>query len=134
MTMSVESLPSEPVIIKDSPLGSLPDPSPLSSSQWRTLLALADTIVPAVVESTKPSTPFKALALEPPRYRQVTATIDKYALESQHTDKTDDLTLQYLAERPSKLPRFKEAIWRFLAFSMAPQDLRKVTMILNLLE
>jgi hypothetical protein len=133
MTVPVESLRSEPIIIKDSPLRGLPE-SPLSDSQWRTLLAIADTIVPAIVESTKPSTPFKSLALESSRYRQVTATIDKYALESQHIDKTDDLTLQYLAERPSKIPRFKEAIWRFLALSTPPQDLRMITIILNLLK
>jgi hypothetical protein len=134
MTAPVESLPSEPITIKPSPLAELPKDDPLTKDQWRTLLAIADTIVPPIIESTKDSVPFKAIAVEPSKYADVVKTIDGYAAASEHIDKTEDLTKQYLAERPSKVPGFKEAIWRFLALNTPPDQLKLITIILNMLQ
>ena len=136
MTAAVESLPSEPIshIIKDSPLGDLPKDDPLTKDQWRTLLAIADTVVPAIIESTKPSTPFKAIAVESKRYAGIVATIDKYARESEHVNKTENLTQEYLAERPSKIPGFRDALYRFLALNTPPDQVRMIGIILNLLK
>lgn len=136
MTAPVESLHAEPIshIIKDSPLGDLPKDDPLTKDQWRTLLAIADTVVPAIIESTKPTTPFKAIAVEPKKYASVVATIDRYAAESEHVNKTENLTQEYLSERPSKIPQFRDALYRFLALNTPPDQVKLIGIILNLLK
>jgi hypothetical protein len=124
----------EPISIKSSPLPSLSKEDPLTKDQWRTLLAIADTIVPAIVENKKDTPAFKAKAVEAVQYASIVSGLEKQAAESQHIDKTEDVVKQYLAERPSKLPGFKEAIWRFLTTSVPPDQLKIMQIALNLLQ
>lgn len=127
-------MPSEPVSIKGSPLPALSTEDPLSKDQWRTILSIADTIVPAIVESTKSSTPFKVKAVEASQYASTVAFLEKKAIESEHVDKTQDIVKNYLAERPSKVPGFKETLWRLLSTSVPVDQLKLMQIVLNLLQ
>jgi hypothetical protein len=125
-----EDFNTEPVAIKSSPLAPLPMEDVVTADQWRTLMAIADTVIPTVIEKSKEKTAFKELAIEPRDYSIAVATIDKHALRAEHKD----LTIEYLNERPSQNPVFREAVRRFLALS-TPKDLLKLMQLgLNLLQ
>ncbi|KIW04861.1 uncharacterized protein PV09_04043 [Verruconis gallopava] len=115
-----------PVMIKDSPLAPVPAEDPLTKDQWRTLLAIADAVVPTVVEKRKGKESFSAVALESKEYAAVVAELE------QHTQDAD-LAVKYLKERPSQNPVFKESLWRLFGEN-TPKDLVKLmALVLNLL-
>jgi molybdopterin-guanine dinucleotide biosynthesis protein A len=125
-----EQFDMEPVTIKSSPVAPIPGEDPLTKDQWRTLMAIADTVVPTVVEKSKGKTAFKALAVDSVDYSRALTTIEKHASHSQRRD----IASEYLKERPSQLPAFREAVHRFLALN-TPHDLLKLMQTgLNLLQ
>jgi hypothetical protein len=127
---AAETFNVEPVTIKASPRAPKPEEDPLTQDQWRTLLAIADTVVPAIVEQSKGTVSFKAIAVEPTEYARAVTAIEKHALRQQRTD----FAIDYLKERPSQLPAFKEAVWRFLALNTPQDQLKAMRMGLNLLQ
>ncbi|KAI9730202.1 MAG: hypothetical protein M1834_005966 [Cirrosporium novae-zelandiae] len=87
----------------------LPCPAPgevLTSAQWTTLLALADTVIPAIESS--PSNPLKALVLPGQGYK---TTVD--LLQARANPSIDQkLPKQYLKENASSIPAFKALLRR----------------------
>lgn len=113
---------------KASPLPSLPE-DPLTPSQWRLLLALADAIIPTVVPET-PVDPMKELAVPSSEYSQALTTLESTNLRGDE----EGLAKTYLSERPSQNPAFKEALWRFIGCHV-PADLKsQLALAFNLLD
>jgi hypothetical protein len=122
------SLPSASVPLKASPLPPTAKGDPLTKDQWRTLLALADAMVPCV----QPAGAAGPKDLEVPAsvYSTSLANIEKFALASDEVG----LAKSYLSERPSEIPEFVESLHRLLSFYV-PTDLKQqMTLGLNLLK
>lgn len=102
---------------------------PLTPSQWRTLMAFADTFIPSV--APKGTTKGKGILRVPDaEYASVLRKLEKQELDGRDTV----LAKEYLAEKPSDLPEFKTSIWRFVS-QYVPSDARKqLTIIFGLLE
>ncbi|KAF2104595.1 long-chain fatty alcohol dehydrogenase [Rhizodiscina lignyota] len=112
-----------------SPAPPKPEADPLTSSQWRSLLAFADAVIPDLAPKSTANAE-TSLPIPENEYSTALSTIQQYALRGSH----EDLAKQYLAERPSNLPDFKETTWRQLALYV-PEDPRKqLTTILSILE
>jgi len=122
------SLPSAPVPPKATPLPPLSKDEPLTKDQWRTILALADAMVPCV----KPAGAAGPKDLEVPASVYVTslANIEEFALASDEVG----LAKAYLSERPSEVPEFVESLHRLLSFNIPSDMKQQMTMGLNLLK
>jgi hypothetical protein len=101
---------------------------PLTKDQWRTLLAMADAIVPCV-KPTGSAGP-QELEVSSSVYATSLGAIEKFALASDEVG----LAKTYLSERPSQSPEFVECLHRLMAFNV-PSDLKQqMTLGLNLLK
>jgi hypothetical protein len=122
------SLSTQTVSPKAVPLPPLPSEDPFTPAQWNTLLAITDTVIPTV----KPIATANAQT-------EVAATDNEYAtaistLKGRSSEGSEAIATQYLHERPSSIPEFREALQRLFGRSM-PHDVRKkMGMLLNILE
>lgn len=112
----------------DSPLPPVPKGEVLTESQWKTLLAIADTIVPAVEASSSPS--LHKLSVQASEYTNAVEQIQKAV----PADGPSDAVQKYLAERPGSLPGFKELIQRQFGDYMREDALKGIRVILSTLE
>ncbi|KAL8916126.1 MAG: hypothetical protein Q9208_008693 [Pyrenodesmia sp. 3 TL-2023] len=112
----------------DSPLPPVPEGDVLTESQWTTLLAIADTIVPAVEASSSPS--LKSLSVQSSEYTNAVQQIQKAV----PADAPSDAVQKYLAERAGSLPRFKELIQRQFGDYMREDALKGIRVILSTLD
>jgi hypothetical protein len=117
--MSVESLTSAPVSPKDSPLPPVPAEDPITKDQWRTLLSLADCIIPSIQPSSI-AQPTSQLAVSDPDYGTALGKIEQYAV----ADGGNGLAKKYLEEKASDIPAFTENLRRILTFYV-PTDMKK---------
>src|SRR5579871_3757535 len=120
---------TSPVTPKASPLPPVSTIDPLTSSQWRTLLALADTVIPSIVPKTTANSS-EELGVPESNYSSALSTIE--ATFSQ--DQTKELAKEYLNERPSQLPAFKELLHRLLGTHLATDVAKSLATSLTLLE
>lgn len=133
--------PAAKIIPRASPVVPIPDEDPLTPAQWKTLLALADAVVPAVVpssaavpsSSTADNESMTALALPVAEYREAVASVAA-VVEGQSADEKEELARTYLGERASEIPAFRAIIRRMLAVYMPEEGRRKLTGILNMLK
>lgn len=111
----------------DTPLPPLRDGEVLTDTQWRTLMAIADTVVPSIKASTEPSQDH--LGLPPSEYtgalKRISARVPSRS--------GNDLAQQYLSERPSDIPAFKYLISRTLAECLAEDARKAIRVILSAL-
>ncbi len=112
----------------DSPLPPVPKGDVFIESQWKTFLAIADTIVPAVEASSSPS--LQNLSVQPSEYANAVEQIQKAV----PADAPSDAVQKYLAERAGSLPRFKELIQRQFGDYMRDDALKGIRVILSTLE
>ncbi|KAL8748650.1 MAG: hypothetical protein Q9184_007163 [Pyrenodesmia sp. 2 TL-2023] len=112
----------------DSPLPPVPTGDVLTDSQWKTLLAIADTIVPAVEASSTHS--LIKLSVQPSEYTSAVEQIQKAV----PPDAPSDAVQKYLAERAGSLPRFKELIQRQFGDYMREDALKGIRVILSTLK
>ena len=112
----------------DTPLPPPPDGQVLTESQWTTLMAIADTVIPSIQVSSTLSN--RSLYIAPAKYASTHETITQ-RLPAQ-TD--PDLTQRFLEENASSLPGFKEVLQRILG-DYTREDARKgIRVILSALK
>ena len=128
--MAGPELNASPVSPKASPVPARPAEDPLTKDQWRTLLAIADTIVPSIhAESAGPSK--HGLVIDDSAYSLTLSTLQQ---RLKPTDgKVDVLAKKFLEERPSENPAFKEILTRFFGLWAPSEAKQQITLILNLL-
>ena len=126
-------------------LNPLPNPLPpppakeiFTAAQWRTLLAVADTVIPSLTFSTSqtrlPSTAVQtvenAIRLPPEQYDGVAKDLEARLAP----DAPATLVHAYLEENASSNPRFREALQRLLGSYMSGDAVRELGGLLWALE
>lgn len=112
----------------DSPLPPPPEGDVLTQSQWETLLAVADTLVPAIEASSTHST--DRLAVQPSEYTTAIQKIQNVV----PVDAAPDAAQRYLAGRASSAPGFRELIQRTFGDYMRNDSLKGIRVVLSALE
>jgi hypothetical protein len=112
----------------DAPLPPPPASEPLTESQWVTLMAIADTVVPTIEVSSTPST--KSLSLQASEYTTAVEAIKKRVPAG--TD--DELPQAYLRENASSIPGFKELLRRTIGHYVREDAKKGIRVILSALE
>ena len=112
----------------ESPLPPPPPDTVLTESQWTTLLAIVDAIIPPIGVSSVPS----------PNKLSVASSEYDVACEKLRKNlppgADDSLAQQYFQESPSSLPGFRDALHRILG-QYVREDARKgIRVILSTLE
>ncbi len=125
------SLPTEPVSPKATPLPPLPSEDPLSPLQWKTLLAIADAIVPTVKPMSTAITQTE-IAVTDKEYSTVVTKLR--ALTPAKDPEAETITKDYLEDNATSDPNFKMELQRLFAAHMSPDQRSQLTMILNVLE
>ena len=111
----------------DSPLPLHQNDHTLTESQWTTLLAIADTIVPSVAAGVEGST--TQLAITEAEYAGAKDTISQRRINDD-----SDLTNHYLDEKPSSIPAFKALLERNLNDYLRADAKKGLRVILSALE
>ena len=112
----------------DSPLPPPPEGEVLTAAQWRTLMAIADAILPSIEVSTTLST--EKLAVQASEYASAIDQIQKFIPVAADTE----VTRYYLQENASSTPGFKESIHRQLGHYVREDALKGIRVILAALE
>lgn len=122
------SLSTQTVSPKAASLPAIPDEDPFTPAQWKTLLAIADAVIPAVKPASVASVQSE-FAVKENEYATAVSQLEGNSEESSKAVATE-----YLHESASSLPDFKGAWHRFFMLN-TPQDARKqLAMVLNALE
>ncbi|MCJ1310361.1 hypothetical protein MMC25_004025 [Agyrium rufum] len=108
----------------------LPEGEVLSESQWRTLMAIGDTVIPSIHEATSESTSQDTFALSEKEYNKVSSNI-RSALPTSSSPK---LLQTYLAENASGNEGAREFIQRTLSCYVRPAQRKGMGVILNALD
>jgi hypothetical protein len=127
--MSAEALPSARVSPKDSPLPPVPAEDPITQDQWRTLLSLADCVIPSIQPSSV-AEPTSQLAVPDPDYSTALGKIEQYAV----ADGGNGLAEKYLQEKASDIPAFIDNLRRILTFYVPPGMKKEFQLGLTLLK
>ncbi|KAL1598803.1 hypothetical protein SLS60_007945 [Paraconiothyrium brasiliense] len=123
-----ETIPTATVSPKATTLPPLPAEDPLTPAQWRTLLAIAETIVPAV----KPSATARGRT-------EIVVTDNEYsAIVSRLKGLTPDLDGEEAAkavldDNPALDPVFREELRRVIALTLPQSNRKDLSIILNIL-
>lgn len=118
-----------PVTPKASTLPSLSKEDPLGPAQWRTFMAIADTVIPSIKPASS-AQGMNELAVPDEEYAQIVTRMKSHCLH----DSNEGLAVQYLEERPSTNPHFKELIWRYLSLNLPEDQKQLLRLSLNLLK
>ena len=100
----------------------------LTESQWVTLMAIADTVIPSIHASTDQSP--SQFGIQSSEYTTSTNTIKRGIPNKQ----SPDIARQYLEERPSSIPAFKDHVQRLLADHLREDAQKGIRVILSALE
>ena len=112
----------------DTPLPPSPDGQILTESQWTTLMAIADAVIPSIEVSSTLSN--RSLCLAPSEYASTVQTISQRL----PAEAGPNLTQRFLQENASSVPGFRELLQRILA-DYVREDARKgIRVILSVLE
>ncbi|KAL8709281.1 MAG: hypothetical protein Q9225_007477, partial [Loekoesia sp. 1 TL-2023] len=112
----------------DSPLPPVPKGDVLTESQWTTLLAIADTIVPSILTTSDHSV--DNLSIQSSEYTDAVQKIQKAV----PPEAADSAVEKYLAEKASSIPRFRELIQRTFGDYMREDALKGIRVILSALD
>ena len=125
---SAMSLTTESVSPKAVPKAPLPTDDPLSEAQWRTFLAIVDTILPAVKPDTT-ANPQREIAVKDKDYSTAISTLRGLSTESS----SDALVASYLSESGSSNLVLRENLHRTLMLYIRPSMRKDLIFVLNLL-
>jgi len=124
----MSSLPTEIVEPDAAPLPPLPQTDPFTYAQWKTLLAIADTVIPSV-------RPWSTARANDLGVGDVDYSIRLTSLQNAELVNDDgEIARQYLAETPSSIPAFKDSLLRFVGWHMPPSQRKDLGTALKLLE
>jgi len=112
----------------DTPLPSPQEGKFFTKSQWVTLMAIADTIVPSIEVSSEAS--LTTLSLPASEYSTAIAHIEGRLTANQ----TSNLPTQYLRENASSLPGFQDLLSRTLGEYLREDARKGLRVILSALE
>ncbi|OCK72804.1 GMC oxidoreductase [Lepidopterella palustris CBS 459.81] len=124
----MSALSTETVSPKAAPLPPLPEADPLTPAQWKTLLAIADAVIPSIQPFTK-AAPTLELAIPDNAYSTALTTLK--GLAPQGTD--ERVAEVFLKESASSTPAFREALFRLVGFYMPQKNRNDLVMVLNML-
>ncbi|EEH09589.1 long chain fatty acid oxidase [Histoplasma capsulatum G186AR] len=125
----VSPLTSTTVEILESPLPPAPAASTvLTPLQWKTLLALADTVIPSIRPRSAAVCP-GACTISDAEFALATHTLQSVQNDFAHSD----IAVQFLAENASSVPEFKESMCRVLGQQIPDEARRGISVILNAL-
>ncbi|KAF2466246.1 long chain fatty alcohol oxidase [Lindgomyces ingoldianus] len=122
------SLTTAPVSPRATPLPPVPSEDPLTAAQWKTLLAIADTIIPAI----KPIATANTRLEIPATANEYSTAISTLEGLSPNPDR-QAAAKAYLEENASSNPAFREALHRLLALHMPHATKRQFILVLNIL-
>ncbi|KAH7401269.1 hypothetical protein BKA66DRAFT_564925 [Pyrenochaeta sp. MPI-SDFR-AT-0127] len=125
------SLPTQPVSPKATPLPPLPSQDPLTPAQWKTLLAIADAVVPAVKPMSTANVRSE-LAVTDNEYS--TAVTKLRALTPEDDPNAELAAKDYLEDYASKDPAFRLELQRIFALYMPQSQRNELSMVLNVLD
>ena len=125
-------LQTEPISPRATPLPPLPSEDPFTPAQWKTLLAIADAIVPPI----KPADAAKApadIAVADPEYSTAVSALRARIPEEKDADAVA-VAREYLAEHASQNPAFKAELQRAFALCMPQSQRKQLAMVLDVLD
>ena len=112
----------------EAPLPAPPEGEFLTASQWTSLMAIADTIIPSIVVSSTPS-PNK-LSILASEYTNAVSQLKRTV----PADADAEAPHKYLQECASSTPGFQKALHRQLGFYVRQDALKGIRVILSALE
>jgi len=112
----------------DAPLPPASEGEVLTETQWITLMAIADTVVPAIEVSSTPST--KSLCLQASDYATAIKTLKRRI----PSETNGSLPQQYLQENASSIPGFKELLRRTIGDYVRADARKGIRVVLSALE
>ncbi|KAF2715770.1 GMC oxidoreductase [Pleomassaria siparia CBS 279.74] len=127
-TSTLATLATQPVSPKAAPLPPLPTEDPLTPAQWKTLLAITDTVVPSIKPMAVAKTQSEIPATDV-EYDNAVETLRKLSPDPE----AGEVAKQYLEENSSSIPAFRESLRRLVAMYMPAATRNEVTMVLNIL-
>ncbi|KAF1998336.1 long-chain fatty alcohol dehydrogenase [Amniculicola lignicola CBS 123094] len=122
------SLPMQSVSPKAATFPPLPDEDPLTAAQWKTLLAIADAIIPSIKPISTANTR-KEIATADNQYSTAISTLQALSPDPD----AQSLAKEYLAEHASSNPAFRETIYRLASLYMPQSSKKELLMVLNIL-
>lgn len=125
------SLPTESVSPKASPRPPIPAEDPLTPSQWKTLLAINDAVVPTI-KPTATANAETEVAVTDSEYSNAISTLQ--ALVPENDPDAVAAAKQYLEDHATLNPAYKLELRRLFAMYMPPSTRNDLGMILNLLK
>jgi hypothetical protein len=125
------SLTTAPVSPKATPLPPLPTEDPLTPAQWKTLLAIADAVIPAIKPMSTART-ITEVAVTDNEY--ATAVSALRALVPEDNSGAEDAVKQYLGDHASANPAFRMELQRVFSMYMPQSTRKELAMVLNILE
>lgn len=124
MTISVWNL----IAPLESPLPPPPSGEVLTDLQWTTLMAIADTVIPSISDSSQSSP--GGLVVEAAEYATAVKTLNANIPDTGEAD----LARTYLQETPSTLPGFKQFLQRVIGDYMREDARKGLRVLLSALE
>ncbi|PGH06081.1 hypothetical protein AJ79_06615 [Helicocarpus griseus UAMH5409] len=122
-------LSSTTVSILESPLAPAPAANRiLTPLQWKTLLALADTVIPCIIPNSEAGRPSDC-RVDDAEFALASHTIQTNAGASVQPD----LAVRFLGENASAVPEFKENLCRVLGEQIPDEAKQGISIVLNAL-
>jgi hypothetical protein len=103
-----------------SPLPDLPPGDPFTHEQWKTLMAIMDTVIPSIRTETTRSDKIHQLAVSDAQYKITVDQLQNALCKPPTKERLDE----YLDERPSANPQFQSLLKRYLGY-YTPEDAKK---------
>jgi hypothetical protein len=125
------SLPTKLVSPKATPLPPLPTEDPLSPEQWKTLLAIADAVVPAI-KPVSVADSRTEVAVTDNDYS--TAISELRALTPEDDPDAETAAKEYLADSATSNPAFRLELQRIFSMYMPQSTKSQLGTVLNILK
>lgn len=113
----------------DVPLPPIPEDQIFSDLQWKTLLSLADTVIPSIRSSALPKSPYIKVVPES-TIKDAVSTLASHI----HDPDATQIAEQYLDENASSNPQFVEGLRRLFANYVHDEGKSGINLILNALK
>ncbi|KAF2010972.1 long-chain fatty alcohol dehydrogenase [Aaosphaeria arxii CBS 175.79] len=123
------SLPTQPVSPTTIPKLPPPPSDPLTEDQWKTLLSIADAIIPAV----KPTASANSTTDIAAKDDEYASAIKKLTSLAPGGVKDEETARRFLEESASGNPAFREALHRVFAVHMPVASAKQLGMVLSIL-
>lgn len=121
----------EPYVPKEPQLPPIPDDPVFDEVQWKTLLSIADVVIPALTSAADSQSDGLRKKAIPAKEMQTAISDLAGRIESPDADR---LVREYLQESASSIPQVKEAIRRAFILSLPFAVRQKLSAVLSVLK